>query len=189
MFRRLLKNNRLSTKLVTCLPVSPALFCAVLLLWSVFQISSCINSDSLKCPSWGQDWQCLQTPLVILVLVVHTQHWGRQMCECSSLHLVTWARNLGIVVDSLLLLNHCPKGYYILLILLPQCVSNQSLLLYSYLCSLPSIVDHPKHLLLSPWLTLVPFHLLSTTPLERSFQNINIILLFPISEVFSDSLF
>lgn len=53
---------------------------------------------------------CLQIPLVVLMFVVHIQHWEKQLSECLSFHLITWTRNLGIILDSSLLLNSQHKG-------------------------------------------------------------------------------
>ena len=106
-------------------------FLHVLLFWSMFLTSSCINSDSLKHRGWGEEPTLFANSSSDSgVRGPHTTRRKAAVCEGASLHLVTRARNVGIILVLFLPFNHCPKGQCSLLILFPWCVSNLSLPLY-----------------------------------------------------------
>lgn len=145
-----------------------------LLLCSVFQSSSCINSDS-------RSWGCAEeSPLFANTPdnsdICYSQHWEKALSECVPFHLVTWARNLGTILDSFLLLNPCLKGYCVLLIPLLLHVSN-GCFSYSWCSSFHSVQNTPAvpffvfDLLLSPSKYSLPCHYGDLSKMHISYCN------------------
>ena len=81
-------------------------FCIFLLVFSLYQTSSCINSDSLNVGWYEESTLFANTCSGSDVCGPHTT----LSSECLSFHLITWTRNLGIILDSSLLLNSHHKG-------------------------------------------------------------------------------